>query len=83
LPWRLSVHEIPELGFGAQILLETEDLLVFKNKADFAVWIQEVPKTLAPVGQASAQAGSLPWRVLWMQKVHFSITPFQRIRLPR
>jgi len=37
----------------------------------------------APVGQASTQAGKRPWRTRWMQKVHFSMTPFLRRRLPR
>ena len=42
-----------------------------------------LPKTRAPVGQASAQAGSRPCRVRWMQKVHFSTHPFLRARFPR
>ena len=33
--------------------------------------------------QASTQAVSFPFRLLWMQNVHFSIMPLTRFRLPR
>lgn len=41
------------------------------------------PNFLAPVGHISTQAGYLPFRTLWRQKVHFSTTLFGRGLFPR
>src|SRR5262249_15901034 len=37
-----SVHVVPELRLGPEVLLEPEDLLVRKHPADLAVRIEEI-----------------------------------------
>src|SRR5262249_46072350 len=54
-----SVHVVPELRLGPEVLLEPEDLLVRQHPADLAVGIEEIAKD-ARAGGAGLHARGIP-----------------------